>query len=377
MRESWILKSLVATRSAHILTFPWNALGPTLLSLTPVSAPLYTFATLMLVTPPLWTTPQIVSFPLAGIRPPPLWTTHRWENSALTTVVCAVGALTFALPTSVPSLVPLSLPFVALTEESRSSLARNGPGPARPLNSLTLESGRSPLLRTIGKAVPLLLLLPLLNMVCYLVDPAIEFPIAKSDFVYLSAISAMLPMYPLEKVLNTCLVTSLQTVRLLALTPLGRPLAITKVRRLAISLLPIEWEPKVPFPTFVVHLEKWAHRLKPIRCLGTLLNMLRDTQWSLAWGQSTSPFLHSPRVTDNAPLVERPSPAPVLPRNAAKLQSKGGLRPILPCLMNPICIALVLPTSRSALTVARRVLHPLMDRVEKETPLPVDRNPSR
>lgn len=168
MIDSRIDSSLVATRAVHILTFPWNALVLTSFVLTPVRVALYTFATLILVTPPLPITPQMVSFPLAGIRPPPLCMTHRWANSALTTVVWAVGAFTLVLPRSVPSLVLLSLPLVPLTVVNRSSLARSGPGPARPLNSLKPETGRSLFLRSGGRSVVLLLLfaLRLLNMVC-------------------------------------------------------------------------------------------------------------------------------------------------------------------------------------------------------------------
>lgn len=187
----------------------------------------------------------------------------------------------------------------------------------------------------------------------------------------------MLPMYPFEKVLSTCLVISLQIVCLLPESLLGRPLATTKVRRLAIPLLPMSWWPRGALLSLVVHLVKWGHRFNRVICLGTLLKMLLDTQWSLASGQDTIPPLHRSRVTESAPLVEKPSPAPVLPRSAARLHRSGGLRPVLPSLMDPMVSRLVLPICRRVVTVLGRRLYPVADRVAKSTLLSVAVVPSR
>lgn len=171
--------------------------------------------------------------------------------------------------------------------------------------------------------------------------------------------AAMLPMYPLEKVLSTCLMTTLQRARLLGSRPPGPTFAASSVRRLAIPVVLMSW---------------CAGLFMRVRCLfyagpfpsasskvGTLLKILLGTQWSFAWGQATSPVLQSPRVTESAPLVAKLRPVPVLPRSAARLHSRGALRMALPCLIPATCVAFLFPSVLQVLAVGCPLPYPLWE----------------
>lgn len=103
--------TLLAIPFAHLSTESTKSLGLRACYLTRLSVPLYTLASLVLVITTLPIDLQRQSFPLAGWTPPLECLTQLCPSRAATTVVWAVGALTFALPIVLCVRLPATLPL--------------------------------------------------------------------------------------------------------------------------------------------------------------------------------------------------------------------------------------------------------------------------
>ncbi len=154
----------------------------------------------------------------------------------------------------------------------------------------------------------------------------------------------------------SCIVTRPSIVTLLEgsllrLVVLSPPAGRT-VRRLAIPPLPI-------IRVVPIGVDALGVTLYPLRAtvisFGSSLVTLLARQWSLAWGQATSPPLQRSRVQLSARRVANFNSWPVLCRREARLQRVGGPLAPLSCLVPAIVVAFVV----SYLVVSPLVLVPL------------------